>query len=86
MHKYSLGAVGAFIFAITGYAAFFAYAGTGSAPPAQVAVKRSPEETAARDRMAQLVAEVAARSAARTAKTVALNHLQAPPDAASDGH
>jgi len=79
MQKLSLGAVIALTLAMLSYAGVVA--SHGSVPVAPTGVKYSPRDLAARQRMARLVAEVAARSAAQTAKAVALEKLhrqQAP--------
>lgn len=82
MHKTAMGVILALSFAALSYAALMVFGGIHSAPakalPAkQASVRRTPAEIAARDHMAQLVAEVAARSAARTAKSVAQSRMAA---------
>jgi hypothetical protein len=76
MQKLGLGVVIALTFAALSYAATVAFEHDHPHAAVQAAVKRSPQDTAARERMARLVAEVAARSAAQTAKQVAMQHLQ----------
>ena len=75
MQKLGLGAVIALTLAVLAYAATVAYNSDHARPVAQNTVKRSPQDIAARERMARLVAEVAARSAAQTARNVALERL-----------
>ena len=82
MKKIAAGAIAALSLALLSYvtlAALNAYAKPH--PVAQAAVMRSPADIAARDRMAQLVAEVAARTAAQTAKSVVMSRMQATPPA-----
>ncbi len=76
MQKIGLGAVIALTVAMLVYAGVVASRDFRSAPAVQNAVSRSPQEFAARERMARLVAEVAARSAAQTAKAIALEKLR----------
>lgn len=76
MHKLGLGVVIALTLAALAYAATLAFRHDHPRGVAQAVVKRSPQEIAARERMARLVAEVAARSAAQTAKQVATQRLQ----------
>ncbi len=75
MQKLGLGAVIALTLAVLAYAATIAFRSDHPRPVPQTAVQRSPQDLAARERMARLVAEVAARSAAQTARTVTLEHL-----------
>lgn len=79
MKKTIVGVISALALAVLSYTALASFDRSHASAPAQVAVKRSPAEIAARDRMAQLVAEVAARSAAQTAKAVVMNRMQSPP-------
>jgi hypothetical protein len=59
------------------YAALAAFQTNAKPVAAPAAVSRlSPQDIAARDRMAQLVAEVAARTAAQTAKEVVLSRTR----------
>jgi len=76
MHKLGLGVVIALTLAALAYAATLAFQHDHPRNVAQAVAKRSPQEIAARERMARLVAEVAARSAAQTAKQVATQRLQ----------
>jgi len=75
MHKLVLGAVIALTLATLAYAGVIASRDLRSAPVARNTVIRSPQDVAARERMARLVAEVAARSAAQTARAIALEKL-----------
>lgn len=75
MRKFGLGVVIALTLAALAYAAVLALPQDRLKPVAQ-AVTRSPEDIAARERMARLVAEVAARSAAQSARRVALERLE----------
>lgn len=80
MNRFILGTVIALTVGMLSYAALVASSGrTPVAAAAAAQPQRSAADIAARDRMAQLVAEVAARSAAQTAKSVVMNHLQARP-------
>ena len=82
MQKIAMGAIVTLSLAMLSYITLMALGGSGKAyPVAQAAVTRSPADIAARDRMARLVAEVAARSAAQTAKSVVLSRMQARPPA-----
>jgi hypothetical protein len=76
MQKLGLGAVIALTLVVLAYAATLAFEHEHPRAAAQAVVKRSPQEVAARERMARLVAEVAARSAAQTARQVATQRLQ----------
>lgn len=85
MQKLGLGAVIALTLAVLACAGNVAYHSDHARPVAQTVAKRSPQDIAARERMARLVAEVAARSAAQTARAVALERLhQQPPHPASE--
>jgi hypothetical protein len=75
MQKLGLGAVIGLTLAVLAYAAIIAFRSDHPRPLPQTAAQRSPQDLAARERMAKLVAEVAARSAAQTARTVVLEHL-----------
>lgn len=76
MYKFGLGAVIALTFAVLAYAGLVAYRAHHRPVVAQATVQRTPQELAARARMARLVAEVAARTAAKTAREVAEQRLQ----------
>ena len=77
MKNIAVGTITVLTLAMLSYASLLAFdRKTPPARAAQTPVQRSPEEIAARDRMAQLVAEVAARSAAQTAKAVVMSHRQ----------
>lgn len=76
MQKLVLGVVIALTVAMLAYAGVVASRDFRSQPAAQSAVTRSPQDLAERERMARLVAEVAARTAAQTAKAIALEKLQ----------
>jgi hypothetical protein len=76
MQKLGLGVVIALTLAVVAYAAVVAGRDFRSAPLAQGTAQRSQQDLAARQRMARLVAEVAAKSAAQTAKSVALDKLR----------
>ena len=82
MQKIAMGAIVALSLAMLSYISLVALDHSRK-PQAmvQAAVTRSPADIAARDRMARLVAEVAARSAAQTAKSVVLSRMQATPPA-----
>ncbi|HZR37110.1 MAG TPA: hypothetical protein VFA75_17200 [Nevskia sp.] len=75
MQKLGLGAVIALTVAMLTYAGVVASRDFRSAPVAQKAASRGPQDLAGRERMARLVAEVAARTAAQTAKAIALERL-----------
>ena len=75
MRTFGLGVVIALTLAVLAYAATIAYRSDHASPVAKATVQRSPQDSAARERMARLVAEVAARSAAQTARSVALERL-----------
>ena len=79
MHKFGPGLLLILSLAALSFAALMAHRDdhTAAAVTAQPAL--TAEQAAARDRMAQLVAEVAARSAAQTAKAIALGHSSPPP-------
>ena len=78
MQKTTIGVIVALTLAALSYAALEATDGARPASLAQAATKRSPADIAARDRMARLVAEVAAHSAAQTAKAVVMSRMQPP--------
>ena len=78
MQKITMGVIVALTLAALSYAALEASGGTRPTTIAQAAAKRSPADIAARDRMARLVAEVAARSAAQTAKAIVMSRMQPP--------
>ncbi len=83
MQNITMGAIAVLSLAALGYTTLVDSDSTRPKAPVPVAMKRSPQDIAARDRMARLVAEVAARSAAQTAKSVAMSRMQAsrPPQA-----
>jgi hypothetical protein len=76
MRNLGLGLVIGLTLGVLVYAATLAFEHDHPRAVAQAVVKRSPQDLAARERMARLVAEVAARSAAQTAKQVATQRLQ----------
>ena len=72
MRNFAMGSAAILGLAALSYAALQAF--QKDEKPAAPAVSRlSPQQLAARDRMAQLVAEVAARTAAQTAKEVVIS-------------
>jgi hypothetical protein len=73
MRKMALGAVAVLGLAALSYAAVIIPSQNEAKAAAIQPRHLSPQDVAARDRMAQLVAEVAARTAATTAKQVVLN-------------
>ncbi len=77
MQNITMGAIAVLSLAALSYTTLVDSDGTRPKPLVPVAMKRSPQDIAARDHMARLVAEVAARSAAQTAKSVATRRLQA---------
>jgi hypothetical protein len=76
MQNLGLGLVMGLTLGVLVYAATLAFEHDHPHAVMQAAVKRNPQDLAARERMARLVAEVAARSAAQTAKQVATQRLQ----------
>lgn len=77
MQNITMGAIAVLSLAALGYTTLVDSGSTRPKILVPVAMKRSPQDIAARDRMARLVAEVAARSAAQTAKSVAMSRMQA---------
>jgi len=81
MQKIIMGAIAALSLAMSSYIILLALEGSGKPKAsthqtAAAAATRSPADIAARDRMARLVAEVAARTAAQTAKSVVMSRMQ----------
>lgn len=72
MRNFAIGGAAVFALAALSYAALAAFQNDPKTTAA-AATRLSPQQVAARDRMAQLVAEVAAHTAAQTAKEVVLN-------------
>jgi hypothetical protein len=72
MRKFAVGCAAALALAALSYAALAAFQNDEKTTTAAT-VRLSPQQVAARDRMAQLVAEVAARTAAQTAKEVVIS-------------
>jgi hypothetical protein len=79
MHKFGPGLLLLLSLAALSYATLVAHHDDHTATAAAAQPALTAEQAAARDRMAQLVAEVAARSAAQTAKAIALGHSSPPP-------
>lgn len=73
MRNFAVGSAAVFALAALSYAALAAFQ-NDSRTPVAAAVRLTPQQLAARDRMAQLVAEVAAHTAAQTAREVVINH------------
>ena len=77
MQKFGLGVVIALTLAVLAYAGTLAWQDYRAKPVAQSAATRSPQQQAQRERMARLVAAVAAHSAAQTARAAVHERQQA---------
>lgn len=73
MRSFGTGVAAVIGLAALSYAALAAFQTNAKSVDTAAISRLSPQQIAARDRMAQLVAEVAARTAAQTAREVLIN-------------